>query len=243
MICKNCAGVMEQIDTYCAHCGTPNPLFQESFCVLDVLKEAQKESRQAPNYFGYFFCVGVMCLLAIFILTNISFGSEALHYCVLNVLYCLLIPLFIIPLSTLSQQQSLITAFRYYPKLVGVVFFFCLYLLFLKLICRGDPILNIVRFILILWGLAIIFPIPFLVFHDPDSVVKIIIKAYRAGKYLRWHQFFLGLVLALLNCGGAILLLIYFPKSMMYTGRVMSLWYQKQHEYRLFNRAQSTLGT
>ena len=132
---------------------------------------------------------------------------------------------------------------RFYPQLLLFTFIMAIYFAFLKLICQGDPILNIVRFILVLWGLAIAFPIPFLIFFygnnqegNAGNIITLFKKGYYAGKYLRWQQFALIFFCGILNIISVFLILIPLPETMNFMGNVMYIWYHKQEEFLLYDK-------
>jgi hypothetical protein len=110
---------------------------------------------------------------------------------------------------------------KYYPKFLFFILLIVLYFAFLKLICQGDPILNLVRLVLILWGLAIAFPVPMLIINREESVFQSVKKGYIAGKYLRWHQINL-IALSLFN--------------LPYLNDIFNVWYKKQEEFKLYER-------
>jgi hypothetical protein len=229
MICKSCKCKVDDIDIYCKACGKPTENGKKQFKVGHILKDATKDTRPIMNGNIFAFIVIVILVLfgSVYLLNfHIQIQSEWIKYLVLNALLVVVLPLLILPLANVATaDDSEKIHYRYYTRLLVLIGCMAIYFGILKIVCQGDPILNLVRLVLVLWGLAIVFPVPFLIFTSEEPVFKLIRKAYIAGKYLRWHQFYLCMI-----CGVRYLI------SYRYVGKVMFCWYQKQEKFRLYDR-------
>ena len=242
MICDNCKKKVDSIDLYCLSCGIPTVNYKQHFNVKSILKKTSENVKnQETNYTFYYIGITIF-LLAVLYLTHFNIVSENLfyNYAILNVSMIVFVPLYFLPLATISDSKKntkrLRDSFNLYPKFALFVFVFILYLWVLKIICQGDPILNIVRFIMVLWGMAVVFPVPFLIINDEKNIFLLIYKAYIAGKYLRWQQFALCLFLGIINFLSVLLVLVPLPSALNYTNSVMYLWYKKQEEFQLYEK-------
>ena len=249
MLCKKCKKKTEPMDLYCLECGTPTESYKEHFNVRSLLKKSSEETNTyKPNF--HFFYIIVMLVILLFIgLAHFQvFSEKALfNYIYLNVSMILVIPFLLLPFGTISEYRNepakLSDTFKFYPKLMLLILCLSIYFAVLKIICQGDPILNLVRLILVLWGLAIVFPVVFLIFNrnsepqmDTLTIFRLIKKAYIAGKYLRWHQFSLCLILGVINLISVVLIFVPLPAAMNFTGNTMYLWFKKQEEFGLYDK-------
>jgi len=233
MFCKECKNKLVSIDLYCSHCGNPTVALKQHFNIKNVLTQASKSAQTQKESF-YFFNLSI-ALLILFVVYlahfQIIFQTVFYNYIFLNISVVLLSPFLLLSFATIPEQKNLPDTFQFYPKLLLFTTSVALYFATLKIICQGDPILNLVRFILVLWGLAIAFPIPFLIFNHSKHKGRLIFKAYLAGKYLRWQQFALCVIL-----GFCSLVSIWLPSSLVFIGNTMYIWYKKQNEFELYQK-------
>jgi len=113
----------------------------------------------------------------------------------------------------------------------------------LKVICTGfllkvatDPILHLVRFILVIYWLAIIMPAPLLILKNGITPLKAVTVSYKAGSETRWQHFFLLLFLFLINLLALIPagLGLFFTLPLSY--RMIYHYYNKMADYKLFDQ-------
>ena len=262
MICKTCKKKNDQLDLYCLHCGTPSESYKLHFKVSEILKRSNEAAKkQKSNFHFYYIIVALIILLAVYLANfNIISDNYLFNYVFLNISMVILLPILMLPFSPpLSEggkgaipplteggrgaippltEGGRGELFKFYPKLLIFTLIVVLYFAFLKLICQTDPILNLVRLVLVVWGIAIVFPVPFLIFNDNNNtnIIRIIYKAYNAGKYLRWQQFSLCFILAIMNSVAVLLLLIPLPSTLNFTANVMNIWHQKQQDFMLYDK-------
>lgn len=244
MICKSCKRKVEDLSVYCCNCGVPSETFKERFCVKKILNEKLSKSvnyRKVP--FLYYLIIVILLLFVCYqSLYNILNFTESIKYLFDNIAFIIIVSLYFLPFSLFKDDKieenrnNFNSIFKYYPKILFLTFIIAFYFFLLKLICQGDPILNLARLVLVLWGLSIFFPVLFLIFNKNESVFILIKKAYIAGKYLRWQQFCIVLCLGMLNLIGIIALFIPLIHVVPYTANVMRLWYEKQEEYKLYDK-------
>jgi hypothetical protein len=241
MLCKKCRVKIADIDIYCQSCGTPSESYKKQFRLQAILQSAKDAKMPIESSFGIYTISIAILIVAIVVVFGFSVVlpalSETASYYILNASLVFVIPLLILPLqNTIDPRVGFRIDFSHYPRLALFVFFVAIYFWFLKLICQGDPILNLVRVILVLWGLAIVFPVPYLIFSKDEPVHKLIYKAYLGGKYLRWHQFFLSCILAFRLIVSALLVFALFPSAIQNVFFTMRSWHQRQESFLLYDK-------
>jgi len=242
MICKLCKKKTIDTDIYCLTCGKATDSYKEQFRIKKTLQEAKVSAKSEGNNLIFYYIPIAVVLIALAYISShdILTDSHWINYILFNVSAILIVPLLILPFCLVIREREDISglkqAFAYYPKLLLFVALIALYFFALKIICQGDPILNLVRLILVLWGIAIAFPVPFLIFTRNECVFKSIRRGYIAGKYLRWHQFGLSLILGVLLLASVLLLLIPLPVTMNFAGHLMYVWHKKQGEFQLHDK-------
>ncbi|MCL2065043.1 MAG: hypothetical protein FWG98_11850 [Candidatus Cloacimonetes bacterium] len=274
MICNNCKKKLSPIDLYCINCGVPSEGYRQQFNIKTIIKESIENSKNQQSSNNFYYIGVTIVLLLIIYLTHFQVISSMFwfNYLFINISMIFLSPLLLMPLASiytpvaplplkkdesksktanLTEHKKLSDTKRYYPQLVLFVLILVLYFAVLKLICQGDPILNIVRFILVLWGLSIAFPVPFLIFsinnqkeenkekisqQNCKNIFYLYKRGYYAGKYLRWHQLTLCLVCGILNLLSILLILVPLPATINFTGNVMYIWHKKQEQFSLYNK-------
>ena len=247
MICKSCKKKVEDIDIYCLSCGLPLDRYRQQFCLKKAVKQANDSAKNQSNtFFPFNVILGIVLVTVICLTTFMSGANKAVSYLIQNILIIFIAPIFMLQLAAVPEDKKteikLSQTKKQYPRLLFFTFLVALYFFFLKFICEGffislaDPILNLVRFVLILWGLAIVFPVPMLIIKKEESVIKLIQRGYIAGKYLRWHQFSLCVMLGILSIISCIFLFLFLPTNMRFNSHLLSIWYKKQEEFKLYDR-------
>ena len=233
MLCKSCKQPIDNLEVYCTSCGLPTKNFKEQFSVGAILR-AGKEIADKDIHYPIGQPIGVMLFLLIVVYVfnfDVLPMTSLMNYVLLNISLILVTPLLLLNTKPFSSNQP-----RQYLRLALLTALLVLYFFVLKLVCQGDPILNLVRLVLVLWGLAIAFPVFYLLSVRAGNVFSLIERGYVAGKYLRWQQFSLVFVLGLFNLLSVCLLLVPFPRSLHFTSCVMGVWYQRQENFGLYDK-------
>ena len=258
MVCKSCKKKLSNLDIYCLSCGVPAESFKEHFGIKKIIGLAKDACRaDKTNNFIYIIPVALVLIAFVYVVENGFIGdSYWVNYIAMNGFMVFYVPLLILAFgggntsqpppnpSSLEGRKTIgnrpywwVFAFKkYYLKLVMFVFLVVFYFFALRVICQGDGMLNLVRLVMVCWGIAIVFPVPFLIFTRDESVFASLKRAYIAGKYLRWHQFCLSVVMAFVLLVSVILVLIPLPYGMRFSGHLMRIWYEKQDEFSLYDK-------
>ncbi len=248
MNCKVCKNKIEKLDVYCSTCGTALDHFKKFFSVKEILNTVNKKPKTEKDLPAKIsIMVFILSIFPVFIISYISnnelFFEGLMNYAVSNILFIFFIPisLLIFSLNYADSENKLnlnsfCKTFKNYPRYFLFILLTALYFVFLKIICQGDPILNLVRLVLILWGLSIVLPMPVLMAFSNESVIKLIQKAYIAGKYTRWQQFFILIYLSILNFIAVIPFGIGLIYSLPYTVNVLQELNKRHNEYGLYDK-------
>ncbi len=244
MKCKNCSSSLEQNAIFCPSCGWQTEFIRENLSAKLVLKGAWQDYKgvRGKNYpFAIFFVLLIMVpvgLAAFFTRDN---------YWINNLAMLLLAPLAMVPLTFEGSQYSVkqyFTQLKNYPKLLGISFFTVLFFFVINVICTGnplfyyatDPILHPVRFVLVLYWLAIIVPSFYILTELKLPPCKSIYWAYKWGRETRWQQFFLIVVLAFLNVIAVIPVGLGLLVSVPFTAFAVRRFSRQLHQHGIFER-------
>ncbi len=207
MKCKNCSSSLDNNAIFCPNCGWQTGFIKDNLSTKLVLKEAWQDYKgiRAKNYpFAIFF------VLLILVPVGLAAFFTRDNYWINNVTMLFVTPLALIPLTFSGSEYSLkgyAKHLKYYPMMLGISLFTTLFFFVINVICTGnplfyyatDPILHPVRFVLILYWLAIVVPSFYLITELKKPPCKSIYWAYQWGRETRWQQFFLIVILSALN--------------------------------------------
>ena len=247
MICKSCKKKVEDTDIYCLSCGLPLERYRQQFNLKKVIKQANDSAKNQNNtFFTFNVVLGIVLVGVICWTLYIGSANKCVPYIVQNLLIIFIAPLFMLQFAAIPEDRkteiSLLQTKKHYPRLLFFTFLVAFYFFFLKFICEGffislaDPILNLVRLVLVLWGLAIAFPVPMLIIKRDEPVIKLIYRGYIAGKYLRWHQFSLCVMMGAMSMISCVFLFLFLPTNMRFNSHLLNVWYKKQEEFKLYDR-------
>jgi hypothetical protein len=240
MNCQSCKKKVSTIDIYCLSCGVPTEGYKAHFKIKDVLQTAKHLSKSNVKslLFSNIAFSLILFLALYFINNNFISDNVWIKYVLINVLVITVVPFLFLPFGQIlpPDVRSKMSEWQCYTKFVQLSFCVALYFFILKVVCQGDPILNLVRLVMVCWGIAIVFPVPYIIFTRDEPLWSSIKRAYIAGKYLRWHQFLLSIIIAGLYLLSVCLLLIPMPTTMRYANHVMYVWYTKQEEFQLYEK-------
>ncbi len=220
MNCKKCKSKLEANSVYCNQCGSPTGFVKEHLSAFKTFSEVYNAYKNnMGKHFSISFIAFLLSVLPVII--GIYFVQQYFHqlnpflfYAMNLAVLMVFVPFWIIPLAkngnyldTASSISDFGTFIKHYPATLMLSFISVIYLLFLKLICQGDPILNLVHLVLVIYGLAIILHVPSLIFDRKQSPWLALKTAYVSGKHsIRWQNVFIVMILTLLNLPGFLLI-------------------------------------
>ncbi|HPY96212.1 MAG TPA: zinc ribbon domain-containing protein [Candidatus Cloacimonadota bacterium] len=221
MNCKKCKGKIPANSIFCNHCGTATSFVKENLSASKTIREVfSTYSKHNSKHISFslitFIFSVVPLILGLYLLHRYFVNIRPFFYYALNLLVIsLFMPFWLIALakeddffSKSSHISEYFALLRHYPTQLALCIISSLYLLLLKLICQGDPILNLVHFILIIYGLAIVLHVPSMMFENPICPIKVIKKAYTFGKHtIRWQNVYLSIFIVIVNVPAFLLML------------------------------------
>ncbi len=207
MKCKKCSSSLKDNAIFCPTCGWQTDFLKDNLSAKLILSETWQEYKgiKGKNYpFAIFYVLAIMLpvALAAFFTRN--------NYWINNLAMLIAVPFALIPLTfgeSIYSIKMYVQHLIYYPKMFAVTLFTILFYFLINVICTGnplfyyatDPILHPVRLVLVLYWLAIIVPVFYLIAKEGKIPCKALIISYKAGQETRWQQFFLVVVLAFFN--------------------------------------------
>lgn len=216
MNCKKCKAKIDNFEVYCPKCGVPTGIVKEKMSAFKTFSEVYNKYKgnQTKHFsmslFAVLYCI--IPLVGIKMLFNQFAGeyNNLIMYGLLLLVSTLFIPFIIIPLakkndyySVNSQAQEYKESLKYYPKFFLLSIISALYLIALRYICQGDPILNLVHLVMVFYGFAIVMPVPLLIVDKNLSVKDALRLSYKSGLYTyRWQCFFMTLIIGVINLPG-----------------------------------------
>ncbi len=208
MRCRHCNTQINNSDIYCPKCRKKTQSIKENFRILSIFKESYQELKESKNYsFGFNLLYTAITVIFLALLAfhyfSFNYSNEWLRYTAENVIYLVFVPILLLPFGI----QNVIMEIGYGKELKGYIFkIFPKYFLFVlvnivifalyKFVCMGDPVLRLVRVILVLWWLAVLLPIPVMLTKYHKNLYKLTRMSLKGFEDLRW-QMFLGYILIL----------------------------------------------
>lgn len=243
---KQCQEELTDFQIFCPKCGHPTKVLSGPLSAKKNLTEVWKEFKDVKSkYFSF----SIFVILTAFLLIALTVYFFHEKYLLSNLILLFTVPFALIPFSFdkgfISQQfgiQDYVRKLKFYPHFFVFVFLNLIYFAAMKIICTGfmlnvavDPILHIVRLIMVLYWIAIIVPAPILMIRKKMNPLSAIILCIKAGKETRWQQFFIAFFVLGMNIVGAALiglgLLVSIPLSYILIER----YYLKLDEYERFD--------
>jgi hypothetical protein len=110
-----------------------------------------------------------------------------------------------------------------------------IYYIVIYLLCKGDPILNLVWLVLALYWIAITVPIPVLMERYQINSLKALALSYRRAGDVRWNLFLLVVILFVINILALLFLFIGLIITLPYTWYAIRDYVDKMIEFEVFN--------
>jgi len=184
MNCTFCKKKIIGDPTYCKVCFRPTALLTKELSALRMIKDALYDFQWKKQIkLALFLILPVLALFfGLFFLRNFQFFGVML----------VLFPILLAPL--VPSGNAFQKVFFYVPlSIVNFVYF-----LVLRLVCSGDPILNLVYLIMSCYWLSICYPVIFLQIQGV-SLKKSILFSIKSIKESRWQQFFIIVFVGISN--------------------------------------------
>lgn len=239
LICARCESKLDSDQIYCLECGEPTSIFKNNLSALKTIRrvwDEYKESKDKHFAFAIFYFFALLLPLGIIIIYTRT------DYYLHNLILLFFLPLLFIPFSIrIDKGKNKLTIGRYfanlkhYPRYLSFVFLNIVYFFLLKVITTSvDPILNLVRFIMVLYWISIVVPLPCFIADKKENIIKAWLSVYKGGKETRWQQFYIYIVLGILNMIGAFLLGVGLLITIPFSIAAIEEYYHEMDRNKLF---------
>lgn len=221
MRCPHCNEKTAPHDIWCIKCGKQTDVIANDLSAVKSLKSSWKQYSAIK---GNNFPIGIIAALTGVLPTLIliwlqNFGLSSLPpwqaLLISNLTWLLFLPVLLLPFSMVAKKDVTVfsladfwRAFSSYPRYLGLSLITVLFYLIIHFVCQGDPILNLVWLVLVLYWIAIILPIPVLMERMQSNPYAMLKKVYLTAGDLRWNIFLLGFILFIVNLLAAAFLLV-----------------------------------
>ncbi|MBN2829761.1 MAG: hypothetical protein JXR56_05530 [Candidatus Cloacimonetes bacterium] len=248
MRCKHCNNNLQPTQIWCESCGHQTELLKKELSVRTLIKEIiPRYKENINNNYGIGFLLAYAVLLPIlalvFMHSEVSLtGRSFIDYLIYNLLFIIITPFAFLPFYIFEKQENgrvsikdYISVLKYYPAMLMFAFANFLFYFAVKYICIGDPILNLVRVVLVLYWPAIVLPVPFLVSKTGQNPFKVIYKCYKKLGDVRWKFFFIWTFLLLVNFLGLVPAGLGLLVTLPFTYTFISAYMRKIITYNLID--------
>ncbi|MFA5498263.1 MAG: hypothetical protein WC327_01815 [Candidatus Cloacimonadia bacterium] len=240
-VCQKCQIKLEAEQLFCFECGEPTSVLRDDLSALNNIKEVWSKFKGVKgSYFPFSIFYIIVILLPLFAIIFLTHNNYWLN----NLSLLIFLPLVFIPFNFDFNDESgsgmigrYFRSLAKYPTLFLFTLFNILFLLILKYVCTSvDPILNLVRLIMVLYWLSVVVPLPFVLLRKGLSPLKALKVTYKGGKETRWQQFFTYLLLALINIAGLIPIGLGLLVTIPFSYAVLERYYLQMDKYNLFGK-------
>jgi len=212
MRCQHCNEKIAEHDLWCVKCGKRNNILINK---LSSIKSINGSWKKYQEFRGRNLPAGIFAVLTgiiplfvlIWILNFVLSNMPLIQYNILHgVIWIVFLPVLFIPFNAVCKTSSyhieiktIIRSFRTYLRyltfsLISVVFYTVIFIL-----CQGDPILNLVWIVLVLYWVPLAIPIPILMERYNINAWMSLMVSYKHMSDLRWNIFLLCIILLFAN--------------------------------------------
>ncbi len=245
--CKSCASEIGEYDIFCKKCGEDAKIIKKYFSAKINIKESWEIFKEIKSSFyslSIFYILGILLPLSIVVFFTYD------NYWLLNFSMMLVFPFAMIPfsfedkiLNGSAKIKDYFINLKFYPKFFGFTFVNIFYFFILKLICTGepffivanDPILHLVRSVMIFYWIAIILPVPSLIIRNNVNFLKAFYIAYKVAE-TRWQQYFISMFLLLINFIGLLIAGLGLVVTIPFSFFLLSYYEKKLYDCKQFEK-------
>ena len=245
IVYRNCNEKLDEHAIFCPRCGkATEALSSELGSIWNFKQTWQEFLPRKSSYLG----LGLFLLLVVYIPLGVVVYFTRTDYWLSNLLLLFTVPFSLIPFSFSTEDfktgfsiGNYFRSLKHYFKYWLFVLINIIYFLIFKILCTGfllgvatDPILHLVRFIMVLYWITIVSPVPILMIREKINPFKAIKIAYKAGEETRWQQFYILFSILIINVCGLILIIAGMLVSLPLSYYLLERYYNQMKKYRLF---------
>jgi len=239
LICNRCETKLNSDQIYCYECGEPTAILKNNLSASKSVKRIWQDYQEIKSH-NYLFAIFYFFVLLVPLIFLVQFTYH--NYYLQNLLLLFFLPLLFIPFSIVAGKEnkyltikSYFYNLRHYPKyflfiLLNIVYFFLLRVITTSV----DPILNLVRLIMVLYWLSIVVPLPSLIANKNINTFRAWWKVYIGGKETRWQQFYIYLFLSMINIVGLAILGLGLLVTIPFSFIVIDRYFREMDNNKLF---------
>lgn len=247
MRCPHCSEKLASHDLWCLKCGKRTDLVSKDLSALKSLNQSWENYKKVK---GRNLPVGIWAALTgiipmgvlLWILNYLLPEAPTWKFLTISsILWLFFLPIVFVPLSAVCKKDNynidvkdFLGSFSQYFKYLVFTLISVLYYIAIFYICIGDPILNLVWIVLILYWIAIVIPVPVIMERFKCNSLKAIILSYKHAGDLRWNIFLMGIVLTLANVLAALLLIVGLAITIPFTWFAIRDYVDKMIEFEIF---------
>ncbi len=256
MRCRHCNEKVKDHDFWCIYCGHQTGVIKTYLRAKMALNE-EWEAFTTSTIKSYGFAI--LNTLVFLILGGGAYWfslndsllpiSHFSKYLLNNLVFLIVIPFFLTPFEMASHlaaqpwsMKDYFISLKEYPRYFVFVFFNIVYFFALKYICTGDPILHLVRFVMVLYWISIVLPAPVIMQELKLNPFQVIVKSYQVGRETRWQLFFLWFMLFVINFVALLPVGLGLLVTLPLTYRVIYRYYKKLDEFELVTEPEQVLN-
>ncbi len=247
MRCQHCNEKLAVHDLWCAKCGKRTEVLSKHLSATKSLNETWNKYKAVR---GVNFPTGIWAALLgalplIILVWLLNFGLPQLPFwqyiLIHSVVWILFVPLLIVPFQAVTAIDdnripvgSYFRSYKFHFRFLPLVFVSVVFYLAIFFVCQGDPILNLVWLVLVLYWIPIVLPVPVLMYRYKVGSFKAIAMSYKHAGDVRWNTFLLAMILALANVIAAICLIVGLAVTIPFTWLAIRDYVDRLIEHELF---------
>jgi len=247
MKCQYCNGKLAIHDLWCVNCGKRTDVISKDLSAISSLKLswAKYKSVKGKNLPVGILSVLIGILPIYFLLWAFNFTTPDLPVwqvlMIRNIAWLLIIPMTLVQFTQICKRDDYIlsvkdylAAFNTYFKYILFILVSVVYYLVIHFICQGDPILNLVWLVLVVYWITVILPCPILMERFKINVFKAIRLSYKDAGDIRWNLFLMIILLFSLNFIATVLFIIGLAITLPFSWFAIRDYVDKLIDYEVF---------
>jgi len=247
MRCPHCNEKIASHDLWCIKCCRRTNIISKDLSALNSLKVSwvkYKKVKGSNLPVGILASLtGIIPLLVILWILNYTLPvvPKWQFMAISSIVWLFFLPVIIVPLSAVCKKDNyhldvkdFFSSFTRYMKYFSLMLITVIYYIIIFYVCTGDPILNLVWLVLILYWISIIIPVPIIMERFKCNAFKAIALSYKHAGDLRWNIFLMGIVLTLANVLAAVLLVVGLSITIPFSWFAIRDYVDKMIEYEIF---------
>lgn len=247
MRCQHCNEKLANHDLWCVKCGKQSTLISNELSAKKNLNETWSKYKvyRGSNFpVGIWaFLTGFLPLLVLIWVLNFALPAMSLwKFIVLHsIVWTLFIPVLFVPFKAVCKTdgykidiKDYFNSFKSYIRYLPLAFISVLFYVIIFVICQGDPILNLVWLVLVLYWVAIILPVPVIIERYNIGAFSALKISYKEAGDLRWNLFLMTIILFIADVLATLLLLIGIAITLPFTWFAIRDYVDQMIDYEVF---------